>query len=252
MLKYSFSDRARQLVGRLPGTKWLYDFIRTTFAPSYREDGLVTVNNCDFLKQPRYQAAYRAALRQQAGVNIHWRAHVTQWAAQHASRLRGDYVECGVNRAFLSMSAIHYVNFREMADRKFFLFDTYSGLVPDLISPEDKAARRNYYEDCYEFVKDSFRDFSNVIVVKGIVPESLNTVNIEHVAYLSIDMNCTEPEVAALHYFWPKLVPGAMVVLDDYGFPGHQSQKQGADAFAAKNQVEILHMPTGQGLIVKP
>ena len=49
--------------------------------------------------------------------------------------------------------------------------------------------------------------------MKGRVPESLEAVEIESVAYLSIDMNIVEPEIAALEYFWDKLVPGALVVL---------------------------------------
>lgn len=252
MLSYSLSQRLRLFIGKIPGAKWVYDFVRTVFSPTYREDGLVTVNNCDFIKTPKFKVAYEAALNQQAGVKIHWRAHVIQWAASHASKLKGDFVECGVNRAFLSMSAMHYINFREMTERKFYLFDTYSGLVPEQVTKEDRAARRNYYSDCYEFVKDSFRDYKNVAIVKGIVPDSLDTVDIDSVAYLSIDMNCVEPEVAALEYFWPKMVSGGVIILDDYGFPGHESQKQAADKFAAEKNVDVLSVPTGQGMILKP
>ena len=32
----------------------------------------------------------------------HWRVHVGLWAAFSASKLDGDFVECGVNRGFLS------------------------------------------------------------------------------------------------------------------------------------------------------
>ncbi len=53
--------------------------------------------------------------------------------------------------------------------------------------------------------------------MRGKVPESLATVEIERVAYLSLDMNIAYPEIEALKHFWPKLVPGAIVVLDDYG-----------------------------------
>lgn len=252
MLKYSVAHKLRLFIGKIPGSKSVYDFIRVLFFPAYREDGLVTVNNCDFIKNPRFTRAYDTALKQQKGINIRWRAHVTQWAATHASKLEGDYVECGVNKAFLSMSVMHYINFKQMKDRKFYLFDTYSGLVPEQVTKEDVAARRNYYADCYEFVKESFHDYSNVVIVKGIVPDSLDTVDIEKVAYLSIDMNCTLPEIAALRYFWPKMVRGGMVILDDYGFSGHEAQKNGADEFAAENSVEILQLPTGQGLITKP
>ena len=72
------------------------------------------------------------------------------------------------------------------------------------------------------------------------------------VASLSIDMNCAGPEEEALRHFWPKLESGGIVVLDDYGFSGHESQKHTADRFAASVGVKILSVPTGQGLLLKP
>jgi hypothetical protein len=65
-------------------------------------------------------------------------------------------------------------------------------------------------------------------------------------------MNCAPPEVAAAEFFWERLVGGAIVLLDDYGFPGHEAQREALDGFAAAKQVKILCLPTGQGLIVKP
>jgi macrocin-O-methyltransferase TylF-like protien len=252
MLKPSLFQRLRPRIARLPGAKRFYDALRLLFRPTYREDGLVTVHNADFLRDPLFQHAYEAAIRQQSGVNIQWRAHVTQWAGYHAKGLRGDFVECGVNRAFLSTSLMAYVDFKSMSDRKFYLFDTFSGLVPELVTGDDKAAYRNEYPDCYEFVRTSFKDYPNVVIVRGPVPLTLSEVDIRRVAYLSIDMNCAGPEEEALRYFWPKMESGGIIVLDDYGFSGHESQKRAADEFAAFVGVKVLSLPTGQGVILKP
>jgi predicted O-methyltransferase YrrM len=84
------------------------------------------------------------------------------------------------------------------------------------------------------------------------VPESLSTVEVDRVAYLSIDMNIAYPERKAIEHFWPKLAPGALVVLDDYGWMNYEEQKQTMDDFARGVGVEILTLPTGQGLLVKP
>jgi hypothetical protein len=91
-----------------------------------------------------------------------------------------------------------------------------------------------------------------VHIVRGPVPDTLPSANISNVAYLSIDMNCTQPEIDALEYFWPLLVSGGLVVLDDYGFPGHEAQKAGADKVAKSVGVKVLTLPTGQGLLLKP
>lgn len=65
-------------------------------------------------------------------------------------------------------------------------------------------------------------------------------------------MNCLLPEVAALNFFWDKLVSGGIIVLDDYGFVNRIEQKKGHDQFAQEKKVSILNLPTGQGIIIKP
>jgi O-methyltransferase len=65
-------------------------------------------------------------------------------------------------------------------------------------------------------------------------------------------MNIAYPERKAIEYFWPKLSCGALVVLDDYGWLGYEEQHEAMDDFAKSVGVEILSLPTGQGLIAKP
>jgi hypothetical protein len=65
-------------------------------------------------------------------------------------------------------------------------------------------------------------------------------------------MNCVAPEIAAAKFFWPNLVAGGIIILDDYGFSAHHLQKEAFDQLAREWNVEILSLPTGQGLIIKP
>ena len=55
----------------------------------------------------------------------------------------------------------------------------------------------------------------------------------------------------SLEYFWPKLVPGGIIILDDYGYGNNQEQKWAHDTWAASKRIKILPLPTGQGLIMK-
>jgi hypothetical protein len=41
-------------------------------------------------------------------------------------------------------------------------------------------------------------------------------------------------------------------LLDDYAYAGYRSQKLAMDAFARSKSVQILSLPTGQGLMIKP
>jgi len=123
------------------------------------------------------------------------------------------------------------------------------------MSEGERASRlisNTKYPDCYELTSANFKDFPRVKLVRGMVPDTLSTVNIEAVSYLSIDMNIAYPERKAIEHFWPLLSPGGLVVLDDYGWKDYEEQRQTMDEFAEQAGVAILALPTGQGLIIKP
>jgi len=42
------------------------------------------------------------------------------------------------------------------------------------------------------------------------------------------------------------------MILDDYGHVGYEEQRCAFDKFAEEKNVDILCLPTGQGLILKP
>ena len=64
-------------------------------------------------------------------------------------------------------------------------------------------------------------------------------------------MNCALPEIEAFKYIWPNLVQGGIVVLDDYGWRGHEVQYEAFNKLSKELGFLILSLPTGQGLIIK-
>jgi O-methyltransferase len=222
---------------------------------NYAQDGIIGFHNTDFLKEPRFQAAYKAGEQTGSyppGAAIHWRLHVLNWAADVGRRLEGDFVECGVNKGGFSLTIMRYLNFQTLPKR-FWLYDTFEGLVDSQITEAERAKglRAGTYEPCYEQVCATFAEYGDQVeIVKGPIPDTL-TRSPDKVAFMSIDMNCAEPEVAAAEHFWPRLSPGALIVLDDYGWAGHINQKHAMDDFASRHGVHILTLPTGQGVISK-
>jgi O-methyltransferase len=221
----------------------------------YSEDGLHTFHNCDFLTSPRFVGAYKAGEETGSwhGAQLRWRVHVILWVASHASQLAGDFVECGVNRGGYARAIIEYLG-SENFPRTFYLFDTFRGFSDALLSEREKStvAKWYYYPDCLADVRRTFAPFPFVKIIPGVVPQTLDQMPPTQVSFLSIDMNCSAPEIAAAEHFWPFLAPGAVMVLDDYGFEGHCEQKAAFDRFAEAKTVPILSLPTGQALIFKP
>ena len=277
-----FAELARQRIGRLWGAREVQEapaqaeavpasdlsvgasslgLIEGPGTPiTFNADGLATVHAAEFIDEPKFAEAARLGMATAdttafAGAHLEWRIFVCCWAAAHARHLDGDFVECGVNTGIFSRAAMHYIDFAAMPDRRFYLLDTYEGLVEALLSEQELATGRaanRYYFDCYQQVCETFAPFANARVIRGMVPDTLPQIDTDRVAYASIDMNCVAPEIAAGEYLWPRLVPGAVVVLDDYGWRAHILQKRAWDAFALAHGVKILAMPTGQGLMIKP
>src|SRR5438876_427641 len=228
----------------------------------YDQDGLRSIHNHEFMDDPAFRKAYQRGVRA-AGDDYrwHWRVHIGLWAAACAARLEGDFMECGVNRGFLSSAIMDYLNWDSLG-KQFYLLDTFRGLDERFVSPEDKASgagekntqnlATGFYVQGVEEVRANFSQWKNVSLIEGPIPETLPMVRANKIAYLHLDMNCSPPEVAAVRFFWERLSPGAPVLLDDYAFYGYVSQKIAMDRFAQEKGINILSLPTGQGLLLKP
>jgi len=227
----------------------------------YETDGLISVHNHDFMHDHAFAKAYARGAKAAGDYDWHWRVHIGLWAADCASRLEGDFVECGVNRGFLSSAIMDYLDW-DRTNKTFYLLDTFSGLDPRYISDKEAASgtvERNekhladgFYVRGVESARANFSEWENVRIIEGPVPDTLKDVGAQKIAFLHLDMNCAPPEVAAFNYFWDLLVPGAFVLLDDYAYDGYEEQKYAMDAAAAAKDQKIVSLPTGQGLLVKP
>lgn len=223
----------------------------------YEFDGMISIHNHDFMADQNFIRAYARGVAAAEDYQWYWRVHIGLWAAKTASRLEGDFVECGVNRGFLSSSIMEALNWNSL-NKTFYLLDTFGGLdrTPDGASSNEATRNKKHIESGF-YVTDSssvranFSEWKNVRIIEGTVPKTLHQIDAEKVAYAHLDMNAAAPEVAALEFLWERLVPGAIILLDDYAFYGYVEQKKAMDAAAARKSVAIASLPTGQGLIVK-
>jgi SAM-dependent methyltransferase len=229
---------------------------------TYEFDGLQTIHNHEFLDDEDFKQAYARGV-QAAGQDYrwYWRVHIGLWAARHAAKLPGDFVECGVNRGFLSSSIMHLLDW-DQTGRTFYLMDTFTGLDPHYITDEERDSgvlertqrerETGFLVTGSDLARQNFAQWRNVVIIEGAIPETLNQATPEKVAFLHIDMNCSPPEIAAIEHFWDRLVPGAPILLDDYAYHGYRTQKVAMDDFARRKGVAIASLPTGQGLLIKP
>jgi hypothetical protein len=228
----------------------------------YLQDGLFTIHNARFRRDPAFREAYSRGLQASNGVDpaFEWRVHVALWAATASLHAPGAFVECGVNAGFISSAIMRHLRWNTL-DRRFYLIDTFRGPILDQFSPEEIARGRlniardalaagSYVTDLAR-VRANYAEWPNAVVVQGAIPEVLPALDTGVVAFLHIDMNCAFPERAALEFFWNRLSPGAIVLLDDYAYFGHDQQANAIDAAARALGAQVLCLPTGQGVIRK-
>lgn len=227
----------------------------------FEHDGLQSKHNHEFMQDPSFTKAYDRGCKA-AGQDYkwYWRVHIGLWAASTAVKLGGDFVECGVNRGFLSSAIMELLDWDSL-NHTFYLLDTFSGLDEKYVSKNEKdngILERNkksidsgFYTTELNSVKHNFSQWKNINIVQGSIPETLKQIKSQSIAFLHIDLNCSMPEVEALNYLWPHLIIGGIVLLDDYAYFGYQSQKEAMDEWAKLNNVAIASLPSGQGLIIK-
>jgi hypothetical protein len=181
------------------------------------------------------------------------------------SGLPGEVVECGV---FKGVSFSRWIKFRSLLEnpysRRVIGFDTF-GPFPEAGFEQDKKRREQFVQEAGDTsisteemgaVLDKLGLNQNVQLVKGDVTKTAPAYVQDNphlrIALLHVDVDLLEPTRACLDVFYPHVVSGGIIVLDDYGaFAGANSAIE--SFFADKNvRVEKLPFSNAISFVTKP
>lgn len=210
-------------------------------------DNLFTFGrNLSFLEDSKFMEAFDRHTETVIEKSVIWRSYILSWAAKRAMDLPGDFAECGCYRGISARLLCDYIDFGS-SDKTFYLYDLFEH--NEEMSHHEMPA---HSADLVDEVRQRFADMPNVKITQGAVPDSLDELEPPgDIAFLHIDMNNAAAEVGALERLFDKVVTGAVIVLDDYGWIAYRDQKLGEDEFFAKRGLQVLELPTGQGLVIK-
>jgi O-methyltransferase len=196
-------------------------------------------------------AAFIATYRALAGDN--YRALERKYAVYNLVRslywLTGDVAECGVytgaSAYFMALASV-----RCGARRDLHLFDSFAGLSPPA------AVDGSYWQAgdlacTEETARQNLAEFANVLIYPGWIPSRFSAVADRRFCFVHIDVDIYQPTRDSLAFFFPRLQPGGMLVCDDYGFDSCPGARRAMDEFFADRPERIIHLPTGQGLVIK-
>jgi len=174
--------------------------------------------------------------------------------ARSVSGLVGDTAECGVFRgagSFLVLSAT------AGQERTHHIFDSFQGLSdPTAVdTPNDPAAHRwtpGELSVPSQVVMQNLRAFSEAVVLHaGWIPDRFSEAASCRFAFVYVDVDLYSPTIECFRFFYSRMVPGGLLVCDDYGFVDCPGARMAVDEFLADKPERVIHLTSGQGVVIK-
>lgn len=153
-----------------------------------------------------------------------------------ANNLPGAIVECGVWRGG-SMMAVAQELVAAGARRDLYLFDTFEGMTnpgpedhsltgesaASLLKKSSKADSSGIWciageEDVRKNLASTGCDMDSVFLMKGPVEQTLWGTLPDKISILRLDTDWYQSTKLELEVLYPRLVPGGVLIIDDYGY----------------------------------
>jgi O-methyltransferase len=176
------------------------------------------------------------------------------------SNIRGHIVECGVWKGGSMMAAALALLKMNTTDRSLFLYDTYKGMTPpseEDVSTYGENASNVYlcgskirtknsahvWCDCpLEQVKKNLLNLGypndKIFFIEGKVEETIPLHMPSEISILRLDTDFYESTKHELEHLFPRLSPGGVLIIDDYGH--WLGQKKAVDEYFQKHEIRIL------------
>jgi hypothetical protein len=166
--------------------------------------------------------------------------------SQREAGISGAVAECGVYRGYFASYMNEYY-----PERMLYLFDSFMGFRESGIASENewvKTEGQDWTQGNERLAVLRCPHRGRVAVKRGWAPETFAGCEDERFAFVNLDMDLYEPQLAALRFFAPRLARGGVILLHDYYFPNLPGVKQAADEFAKERS--FVRVPIGDGLSV--
>jgi len=188
------------------------------------------------------------------------------------SRIAGDIVECGVWRGGSSMSMALALSHARDTSRVLWMYDTYTGMtnatVNDVDHKGDAAAGLLAHARQYKDPEDNWvvayasleqvtsnmastgLPLDRIRFVKGPVEETIPRETPEAIAILRLDTDWYESTLHELIHLYPKVSPGGILIIDDYGH--WQGARKAVDQYFKHAPLFLNRIDYSARLAVKP
>jgi O-methyltransferase len=161
--------------------------------------------------------------------------------------LPGDTAECG---AYQGATSWLILDMLKGTDKTHFIFDSFEGLsTPSAV--DGQYWSKGDLCSSEEMLKERLSAFPKLKVCKGWIPDGFNEALEGSFCFVHIDVDLYQPTLDSIRFFYPRLVPGGIILSDDYGFATCPGAKRAFDEYMKDKPEKIIHVPTGQAFIIK-
>jgi len=172
--------------------------------------------------------------------------------------LPGDIVECGVFKGGGVLLWAHLLQiFNQFSIRRVVGFDTFAGFPLNALSYEhDRQTAQLIQEQDPTYTQTSVEEIINIASKLGIenrieLVSGDATVTIQNyvkgavgfrIALLNLDFDVYDPTIVALEYLYPLVVPGGIIILDEYSVRG-LGESDAVDEFFRDKPISLHQFP---------
>lgn len=161
----------------------------------------------------------------------------------------GDTAECGVFQGAGSY-LICKANAQSQQKRTHFIFDSFEGLsAPAAIDgsywkPRDMAVGE-------DIVKANLATCTDFELKRGWIPDRFPDVADRRFAFVHIDVDLHQPTLDSLAFFYARMSPGGVILLDDWGHTTCPGATKACDDFLRDRPEKVVALSDGGGFLIK-
>jgi len=126
------------------------------------------------------------------------------------------------------------------------LFDTFSGMPAP--GEQERIFTRGQFAASLDRVRATLRGYSNVHFHPGVFPQSVQGLDALRFSLVHLDVDFYASTRAGLEFFYPRMIPGGIVITHDYSIL--TSVAQAFSEFMLEHGRAIIELPTTQAMVV--
>lgn len=174
--------------------------------------------------------------------------------AQAVAALPGDLIECGCRNGKSSRFILAGTGIE--SDKMLHAFDSFEGLSQpgkkDIKIDGDTAWTGGDLATAEATFLNNIQMYEHMVKsYKGWIPDRFKDVANKTFSLAHIDVDLFQPTIDSLAFIYERMVPGGIIICDDYGSKSCPGAKKAFDEFFSDRQETVLELPTAQAIVVK-